>query len=67
MKALRWSMPCLLVLPMIGCKTSAEQRFVSQVMNKPALDFELQALDGTTVKLSDQRGKPVLLAFFAYG
>lgn len=35
--------------------------------NKPAPDFELTALDGAKVRLSDQRGKPVLLAFFAFG
>lgn len=50
-----------------GCARNAEQRFVSHARNKPAQDFELTALDGTKVKLSDQRGKPVLLAFFAYG
>ena len=44
----------------------AERRFVSQVKNKPAPDFELTALDGAKVRLSDQRGKPVLVAFFAY-
>lgn len=30
-----------------------------------AVDFELQTLDGKTVKLSDYRGKPVLLNFWA--
>jgi len=67
MKHVRWSTPFLLVLPMVGCAASAEKRFVSQVLNKPAQNFELKALDGATVKLSDHRGKPVLLAFFAYG
>jgi peroxiredoxin len=43
-----------------------QRQFVSQVKNKPAPDFELTALDGAKVRLSDQRGKPVLLAFFAY-
>lgn len=30
-----------------------------------AIDFELQTLEGRTVKLSDMRGKPVLLNFWA--
>ena len=30
-----------------------------------AIDFQLQTLDGKTVKLSDFRGKPVLLNFWA--
>ena len=31
---------------------------------KPAPDFELQSDSGETVKLSDQRGKPVVLYFY---
>lgn len=30
-----------------------------------AIDFELQTIDGKTVKLSDYRGKPILLNFWA--
>jgi cytochrome c biogenesis protein CcmG/thiol:disulfide interchange protein DsbE len=56
----------LTVLGLAGCAGAAERRFAAQVKNKPAPDFELTALDGAKVRLSDQRGKPVLLAFFAY-
>ena len=57
----------LTVLGLSGCFGMAQRQFVAQVMNKPAPDFELTALDGAKVRLSDQRGKPVLVAFFAYG
>ena len=56
----------LTMLGLTGCTGMVERRFVAQVKNKPAPDFELTALDGAKVRLSDQRGKPVLLAFFAY-
>ena len=57
----------LTILGLAGCAGAASRQFVSQVKNKPAPDFELTALDGAKVRLSDQRGKPVLVAFFAYG
>ena len=50
-----------------GCSTKSGHQRVSNLENKPAPDFELTALDGGRVKLSELRGKPVLLAFFAYG
>src|SRR6186713_3050119 len=37
----------------------------SLAVGEAAPDFELQALDGTTVRLSDLQGKPVLLTFGA--
>jgi|CXWL01.1.fsa_nt_gi cytochrome oxidase Cu insertion factor (SCO1/SenC/PrrC family) len=50
-----------------GCSSKSGHQRVSKLENKPAPDFELTALDGGRVKLSELRGKPVLLAFFAYG
>lgn len=50
-----------------GCSRWAERRFIAQFEGKPAPDFALEDLAGNTVKLSDQRGKAVLLTFFAFG
>jgi hypothetical protein len=50
-----------------GCSWIKERRFISDVMDKPAMDFKLKSLTGETERLSDYRGKPVLLAFWAYG
>ena len=50
-----------------GCSGIAERRFVSQIQDKPAPDFELTSLDGQKVRLKDFRGKPVMLSFWAYG
>ncbi len=55
------------LLMSMGCSWIKERRFISDVMDKPAMDFELQSLTGETERLSDYRGKPVLLAFWAYG
>ncbi len=49
-----------------GCDWVAERRLVSRIKNKPAPQFELTALDGKAVRLSDYRGKGVLLAFWAH-
>ncbi len=37
----------------------------SYLLNKPAPDFELKTLEGEKVRLSELRGKPVLLSFWA--
>ncbi len=55
------------VLALAGCAQIEAHRYVTRMKNRPAPDFELTALDGGTVKLSDHRGSPVLLAFWAYG
>lgn len=49
-----------------GC-ASATSIARQRLLGKTAPDFALPALDGETVRLSDSRGKPVLLAFWAYG
>jgi len=45
----------------------AQRKLDAKFKGKPAPDFELTGLDGQKVKLSDQKGKPVLLAFFSFG
>lgn len=50
----------------LGCSSDGSRRS-SPLKNKPAPDFELTALDGTRVRLSELRGKPVVLAFFGCG
>ncbi len=50
-----------------GCADAAGRRLVSPLKHKAAPDFELTALDGGKVRLSDHRGKPIVLAFFAFG
>ena len=44
----------------------AQRRLDSKFKGKPAPDFELAGFDGQRVRLSDLRGKPVLLAFFSF-
>ena len=67
MRRVWYASTVLTILGLAGCAGMAERRFVAQVKNKPAPDFELTALDGAKIRLSDQRGKPVLVAFFAFG
>lgn len=55
------------VLLSAGCASSPEQHFIRSVKNKPARDFELKDLSDKLVSLRDFRGKPILVAFFAYG
>lgn len=56
----------LIMIAIAGCSTPVDRVFDFPLKNKPAPDFELTALDGSKVKLGDYRGKPVVLAFFAY-
>lgn len=57
----------LAILALTGCAQFQERQFINRMKNKPAQDFELTALDGEKVRLSDYRGQRVLLAFWAFG
>lgn len=50
-----------------GCQSAEHRAFDARVLNRSAPDFELDALDGGTVRLSKMRGKPIVLAFFSPG
>lgn len=63
----RYTIPILIAAAVFaGCSTRNGGRG-SHLEGKPAPDFELTALDGKRVKLSEFRGRPVLLSFFGYG
>jgi len=49
-----------------GCQ-NGQRRMMTQMQGKQAPDFELSALDGKKARLSEFRGKPVILAFWAFG
>jgi cytochrome oxidase Cu insertion factor (SCO1/SenC/PrrC family) len=51
----------------VGCRSNSIERWSASVIGNTARDFELPALDGGKVRLSDHRGKPVVLAFWAFG
>ena len=49
----------------IARRPAATEASSTALMNHPAPDFVLQSLDGTTVHLSDYRGRAVVLNFWA--
>ena len=55
------------LLMLTGCAEMRNSAYVRKMTGRQAPDFELTALDGATVKLSQFRGNPVVLAFWAYG
>jgi len=52
-----------LVLSVTGCSAGSES--LGARVGEPAPDFQLSDLDGQSVSLSDFRGKPVLINFWA--
>ena len=64
-KGLRIILPAILALwlGLVGCSSGTESS-VAQV-GELAPDFQAQTLDGHTISLSDLRGKPVLINFWA--
>ena len=57
----------LSLVALTGCEAMMMRNVTSRPKKNPAPDFELTALDGETVRLSELRGKPVLLSFWAFG
>lgn len=65
----RWGMFTLaaMMLTATGCSPWKDSRYRSAMRNTAAKDFELESLSGESVKLSQFRGRPVVLSFFAFG
>ena len=57
----------LTLLTLTGCTNMKLERIRSRLKSTEAKNFKLTSLGGTEVSLSDFRGKPVLLSFFAAG
>ena len=62
-------MATALVLSMLGVALAAPEMIPEtedqDLIGRTAPDFELSMMDGSTFKLSEHRGKPVVLAFWA--
>ena len=55
------------LLAMTGCSNRKLERIRSRLINTEAKNFTLTSIDGKDVSLSDYRGKPIVLSFFAMG
>ena len=64
-KTLKIILAILLTLGLLVTGCSAGSESLMARVGKPAPDFQLQSLDGELVSLSDLRGKPVLINFWA--
>lgn len=63
-----WRLGSLMALAATAsCASDPARQYAARMTKKPAPDFELVALDGGKVRLSELRGKPVVLAFWAFG
>ncbi len=52
---------------LVGVPALQEWRFSARVLGAPAPDFALTDVGGQTVRLSELKGKPIVLAFWAGG
>lgn len=55
----------ILLLGLFSCGCLSSESYTSPEEGKMAPDFELETLSGEKAALSDFRGKPVLLVFWA--
>jgi len=67
MKKLICLIIAICILPLAACdrQENTSRAKSSPVQNKPAPDITVKALDGTELKLSDLKGKVVMLNFWA--
>ena len=64
-KVLKAVLPVILTLVLLLTGCSADSKQLMARVGEPAPDFRLQNLNGQSVTLSELRGKPVLLNFWA--
>ena len=59
----------LLIVPLAlaGCKMGDPAASANHLRGKPAPDFTLKDVENQDITLSAYRGKPIILAFWAYG
>ncbi len=55
------------IIALVSFSCTSEKRYRLEMQHKQAPDFSLTDLDGNKVQLSDFRGRPVVLTFWAYG